>query len=342
MKIAYYEENNYHTEIMGTFLEYFTKIGAEIVLYNTRDKSSTPNYFQQFCKFTIKPHTLLLKEYTLFDLIVIGSSFDTKDFVNKLDKIDYSKFVFICHHPSTIRKAYSKVLVVTPLNCRPNLNPNIQYVLPIHNYNTNFMPIKQNILTIIGRFKDANRNTPDLINLIVGYRHLNFVVYIFSRAVKFIPKQLMKLASIYPNKLQIILKANSDTLDKHLYKSKYILPLVNKNSWYHKDRLSGNIALAYNYNVPLIIDEKLKDIYHIQHCICYQNSLSEIIQNVVSMNDSQYECMVKGFMEEKRTILDANRQVLDSILKRDSILKTDPILKTDSILKTDTMLKTSK
>ena len=38
MKIAYYEENTYHTEIFGTFVEIFKKNNYDITIYNSLDK----------------------------------------------------------------------------------------------------------------------------------------------------------------------------------------------------------------------------------------------------------------------------------------------------------------
>ncbi|AYV85717.1 MAG: hypothetical protein Satyrvirus33_7 [Satyrvirus sp.] len=316
MKIAYYEENSYHTEIMGTFLQYFSNLDAEIVVYNTSDKSYTVNYFQKYCNFVLKPHTELLNDYELYDKIVIGSSAETKDFVAKIGNIDYDKYIFVCHHPNDIKydikSVYKNIIVVTPLNC---INSNVKYIMPIHNYFMDIIPKEENILTIIGRFKDTNRDTYDLINLINNYAYLNFKIYIFSRAKKFIPKILFRLSEIYPQKLQIFLKINSEKMEHYLKQTKYILPLVNKNSWYHKDRLSGSIAMAYNYNIPLIIDERLRNIYNIEHCVVYTNSLSEIIHKVVNASTENYNILVSKFVESKNKIVEENNKILEDLDK---------------------------
>lgn len=314
MKIAYYEENDYHTEIMGTFLQFFSTLNTEITVYNSRDKSSIVGYFNKYCKFSMRPHICILNEYQLFTKIIIGSSGNVNDFVNKLTEIDYNNFIFICHHPSEIKKEYKNVIVLTPLNYNLRLNPNIKYILPIHNYILNFIPNKDNILTIIGRFKDSNRDTNDLINLIVKYHNSNFVVHLFSRIRKFVPNKLLILSKTYPRNLKITFRRNSEQMEEHLKNSKYILPLVGKNSWYHKDRLSGNIALAYNYNIPLIIDEKLRNIYQIENCVTYKNSLSEIIGTVINMPEEQYQQMTLKFMEEKKEILRNNTTTLQNII----------------------------
>ncbi|MEM3062868.1 MAG: hypothetical protein QW303_04920, partial [Nitrososphaerota archaeon] len=87
-----------------------------------------------------------------------------------------------------------------------------------------------------------------------------------------------------------------------------------KNSWYFKDRLSGSIALAYNYNVPMIVDDKLKQIYGIEHCIVYKNSLEEVIEKVVNLAENEYANMVLGFTDKKKKIVGENHLVLKKII----------------------------
>jgi len=314
MKIAYYEENNYHTEIMGMFLEYFSNSDTEITVYNSADMSSSVDYFKKFSNFSLKLHKELINEYDLYDKIIVGSAGNTKDLIDKIDQIDYNKFIFICHLSIDIKKQYKNIIVLTPLNCKIIINPNIKYCLPIHNYIKDVVPFKKNILTIIGRFKDINRDTNDLVNLINKYYDLDFTVQIFVRATKFVPKVLLNLSKKYPNKFKIFLKTSSEKMDEYLKMSKYILPLVSKNSWYHKDRLSGNIALAYNYNVPLIIDEQLQEIYQIKNCITYKNSLSEIIEQIVLMDEQKYNQMVSKFIQSKNEIITNNNSILKQLI----------------------------
>lgn len=329
MKIAYYEENTYHTEIIGSFLEYFSKINADIVIYNTLDKWSAIEYFQNFCKFTVKPNTELVNEYQSFDKIIIGTyeNSSTDDFprrllhsdtstncsilMDKIKNIDQNKFVYICHLQNDINLNHENIIVLTPINL---INPSIKYILPIHNFITDVVPNKNNILTIIGRFKDKNRDTDDLVKLIKNYNHFDFCIHLFSRYKKFVPDVLFKLANEYPNKFKIHLKTKTNILDKHLKNSKYILPLVSKHSCYHKDRLTGNIPLAYNYNVPLIIDKTLQNIYGIENCVSYQNSLTEIIESVTKISEDEYNNLVSKMMEEKKNIISKNITTFNSII----------------------------
>ena len=313
-KIAYYEENNYHTEIMGTFLEYYSNKGFEITVYNTCDKSLTVDFFKKKCNFKVKPHKQIIEDYPDYNIIIVGSAGSCCDFIDKLPKINLSNIIFICHNPTEIKPSYQHVIVLTPLNYLPSINPNISYILPIHGYITENKNLKKNIFTIIGRFKDANRDYNDLVNLIKKYNQHNFIVHIFSRANKFIPNILLELSRSYPQKLKIFLKFNTEKMDKYIQESKYILPLVSKNSWYHKDRLSGNIAIAFNYQIPLIIDQELKKIYNIEHCITYQNSITEVIDYVTNLSEDEYQNMVSKIIDHKKKIIESNNLIMNSII----------------------------
>lgn len=316
MKVAYYEENNFHTEIIGTFLNFFSNNNIKITVYNSSDRSSTLSYFQKISHFELKPHNELVNDHHIYDKIIIGTAGSTKDFLDKVENIDYDKIVPVCHFQvdNTLSTMYKNILVLTPLNIVPN-NKFIKYILPIHNYYNEILLDKRNILTIVGRFKNGNRNTNDLINVVTKYHNLNFMVNLFARAKKFVPPTLFALEKKYSNKIKIYLNSSTEELDKYLKESKFILPLVGKNSWYYRDRLSGCIALAYNYNIPLVIDEKLRNIYRINACCSYQNSLCEVIEEISNMDKDKYYKLVIDVINDKNKIVENNNNVLKEIFK---------------------------
>lgn len=322
MKIAFYEENRYHTEIMGTFLYYFSnKKVDEFTVFNTSDRSMITTYFKRFYNIKIEPHINLINKLNEYDMIIIGTSISVGDLFKDNQNINYDKFVFVCHALEDLNIKYSNVIVLFPLNYRLDINPNTKYILPIHGFDNTITPKKSNILTIVGRFKDKHRDVDDIINLITNFNHLNFIVYIFSRVRKFVNVKLFELQKKYPKNLQIFLKTPNDKLDDYLKQTKFLLPMINKDSWYHKDRLSGNIALAYNYNIPLILDNKTKEIYKIQNCVSYESSITEVIEYVSSndtndTNDINYEKLVENFVKEKNKILETNTQEMNTIFDK--------------------------
>lgn len=309
MRIAYYEENNYHTEIMGGFLQYAVEKSFEVTVYNSADRSSTVQYFQKFCKFDIKPHNELINEYEMYDKIIIGSSSHMKDFVDKIEKVNYNKFIFVCHVASDINPNYKNVIVLTPLNRKIS---RIGYMLPIHSFIDDVSTDKKNVLTVIGRF--VSRDTNDLIRLITTCSHFDFVVHTFFRLQKFVPDVLINLSKKYPDKLKIFVNTKSVAMDTYLKNSKFILPLAMRRGWYHKDHLSGSIALAYNYNIPLIMDTVLQKIYSIEPCIAYTKSIVEVIEKVTTMREDQYQTLVADFIKSKMNIINLNNKLLDKII----------------------------
>lgn len=311
MKIAYYEENNYHTEIFGTFLYYLNVNRINVTVYNNSDKSDYINYYKKICDFELKNTDEILKDHPSFDYIIIGTSYSTehiKDIYNDIK----NKMIPVCHLMENINSDIN-CFVLTPLN---TINNKCHYVLPIHNFITETNNInKKNIFTLVGRFKDNNRDTADILFTLNKFKHLNFELHIYARHIKFIPKSLMEFSKLNPNKLKIFLKTKTNILEKKISESKYLLTLVSKNSCYHKDRLSGIIPLSFNYNIPLIMDKKLNQIYNFSSCLTYENSLSEIIEKATNISDNDYTDLVNQVKDEKINIINNNNLVLSKLLK---------------------------
>ncbi len=311
MKLAYYEENNYHTEIFGTFLYYAFLNNIQITVFNDNDKSGYISYYKNIHNFDLKMTCELEQLHTNFDNIIIGTSSS----INNLKCIESSvshKLIYVCHLLEDVN--HPKNIVLTPLN---KLNSNTHYVLPIHNFITNTVthPKKKNIITLIGRFKDDNRNTKDIIETITKCPELNYEIHIYSRHKKFVPNSLFNLAKIYPARLKIYLKFNTTDLEKRITESKFLVTLATKNSWYHKDRLSGVIPLAFNYNIPLILDDELNKIYNFTSSVVYNESLMDKIQYITNMSDDEYIELIKRTYTEKNRILKENNLILFNLFQ---------------------------
>ena len=322
MKFAYYEENKYHTEIIGLLLEYIIYINSntnkliELTVYNDKDYSNTLNYFKNKYKFKIKNNHSINTDFDEYNYIFIGTS----NAINKINQDiithNNNKLIYICHLKENIMNSFNNIIVLTPLN---NLKNNkIHYILPIHNflnYKENDYKInKNNRIVITGRFKDNHRDVNDLKNFIEYNNNGDFEIIICSRLEKFVPNELYELSKINPLHLKIFIGLNSTELEKIIISSKYICPLVSSESWYFNDRFTGNIALSYNYNKPLIIQNKLRDIYDIKNCLSYENTLIELIDKITNISDSEYINIIKDLYTEKLEIINRNNKKLDSIL----------------------------
>lgn len=307
MKIAYYEENNYHTEILGTFLEPFIENDTEIIVFNDSDNSDYLSYFQKIINYEIKKINEFINLYNSFDIIIVGTSSECSFLYNTSFDLSIikSKIYLISHLTEDLEKAKEfKNIVLTPLN----KNINNFYILPINKFYT---VIQKNVNTckiigLVGRFKDSNRDTKDLINLVSNYSHLNFCIKIFARHKKFIPNEIKILQTKYPNKILIYYKVSTNNLIKQLNTINYFCPLISSNSWYLKDRLSGMIPFAYNFNTPLLLDYKINEIYKLKSPIIYKNSLCEIIESICVKTEADYNKLIKDLVQEKNEICDLN------------------------------------
>jgi len=306
MKIAYYEENDYHTEILGTFLTKFDN--CEITVYNTHDKSEWIQYYKNIWGFDLKPAETLIDNYKLYDKIIIGTSISTELFLDKLDKNKLlDKLLYVCHLKENLNnEIQDKTIVLTPLN----KTPNNYCILPINNLYNDVFPKKDNIIGIIGRFKNNNRDSNELVNLIENYKCHNFSFYLFSRHIKFVPRQLIELQKKYPNHIKIFLKVKTKELVEYFKVIKYLCPLNDDNSIYCKDRLTGIIPLSYNFNIPLLINKKLANIYNIQSGFIYEKSIIEIFENIIAIDDQLYLDKIKCLLEEKKNIIKKNNEQL--------------------------------
>ncbi len=310
MKIGYYEENPYHTEILATFIEPFLDdINNEFIVYNGLDKSEWVNYYQKYYKFNLKSHLDIIQDLDNLDKIIIGTSTNTEFFLQKISKEKYesikNKIFYVTHLKEDLNIFDNdKTIVLSPLNKNNNNN----YILPINNCYTNTNYKKEKLIFgIIGRFKHENRDADEIINLINNNKNKDFQIYIFSRHLKFVPNKLIDIQKKYPDKLQIFLKKNTEFLVNKFNQIKYLIPIANKDSIYYKDRLTGIIPLSYNFNIPLIIESKLAEIYNINSCIKYENTIQEVFEKISNINYSE---LLITIMNEKKNIINNNNNIL--------------------------------
>ena len=306
MKIAYYEENSFHTEIIGTFI--FNHRKDEICIFNNDDLSQTLDTYAKIENFKIIDKNLFDVCANTFDRIYISYSHTTDEMYSKLE--NKNKVYVICHLKSEIKPEFKNVIVLTPINHTPGKT---YYILPIHGFD---MDKKDKMrlakldcdISVIGRFKDNNRDYKDLMKLIKEHEDKDFRLDIYSRHVKFVPKELQELSKSHISTLRILTKLNTAAINKRISDSKFILTNVSKDSCYYKDRLTGMIPLAFNLNIPLIIDYRLKAIYNIRSCIEYKDSVTEVINDIVKMEVPKYYRMVEEFKKEKNMILQYNHE----------------------------------
>ncbi len=295
--IAYYEENDFHTEIIPSFLYNFD---CSFNIYNNQDLS----YYLNYKNFNLKNKNFFLndvKNYN-FNKIIISYSHTTNDLYNNLKKIYTEDNIYVvCHLKEEIGN-FKNIIVLTPLN-----NFNHIYFLPIHNFNKINNVVKKNNFAIIGRFKDNNRDFKEIVNIINKFNKYNFCFYFFTRNYKSIPIELKNIENTYPNHFQVYDNLNDSDLEKMISRTKFIFTFVSKNSCYLNDRLSGMIPLSFNFNIPLVTDNNIKNIYELDNCISYYKNIEEVFLDILNITNDKYNELVDKLYNQKNKIIDENK-----------------------------------
>lgn len=291
MKILYYEHNNFHIEILGTFLCNI----PDLTVCCDKDRSNYLDYYMKSSKFKHIDYEYLLDTICFFDKIIIGS-FDEDCPLLKLDCFNsiLHKIVSINHDiTNDIVNKYD----ITKISFIPSY---YNYIIPIHNfYGFKYSIGKQNVL--IGRIIEKIKNIKQLKKFINKNKEK---LIIHCRNRKSICDDIF-------NNRNIDLYINKDTMFfiSQLYKIRYIIMCNNDN--YYDNIFSGSIAMSYNFNKPLICDKKTALKYNINSALIYDNDIDEIIDKI---NDNiLYEKLCNILIEEKKQILQHNTNVLCNI-----------------------------
>lgn len=318
MRLAYYEEKDYHTEIMGLFLDYCIQGNHRCDYFNDKDQSGFLDHYESI--LNIKPKLSRYKNVELrgkivdYDYVIIGTM-GCSSLIDDLITKEPGKFLQVYHNDDDLKKDHSghprltkneKVIVLTPLNRK--VGP---YLLPIFRPPLAMTVPKKNekIIAIVGRFTQ-HRTYESLLPLL----KLDYTIWVISRRPKFVPEALVELANRTP-KIKISYKLNAQKMSEILIRSRYLLCIAEDDSWYYKDRLTGTIPLSYNYDLPLIIPGKLNNIYKIKVGIEYDEpeSIPERLREIDS-TPGKYENIIQTLQEQKQEIVTENRKILERSL----------------------------
>lgn len=303
INIAYFEENPFHTEIIGTFIEFFIKFNINFTIFNTYDPSKYIEFFSKFSNtsLSIKNSNSLFNIINTFHFIIIGTSYNTNNLKNIIKNFDNSKIIHIAHLNIAIKNS-QKTIVLTPLN----ITPLTKFILPIHNiYNITHPNKHNNIIAIIGSFENRDYNQ---LHTLLKY---NIHIHLFSRFKK---DSHIDLLSKQFNNLSLFFDKNTIEIEELFKNVKYIWCSVKDNGCYFKDRLTGLIPLSFNFNIPLIINKKLNDIYNLKSTITY-NNISDIPNIINNINNNQYNDIINNLICEKNIIINNNHSLFKNIFQ---------------------------
>ena len=314
MKIGYYEELSCHLEVLGAFIEILQE-EHELVVYNNGDKSQWLEYYKNLYNIKSKNIETIFTDYQNLDMIIVGTSFETKKILEFNNSDFNNKCVYVCHlQENTANFPDNKVFVLSPLNKTISNT----YIFPIISKNMHEKSIDKLRIGIVGRFKKDNRDVSDLLKLLDS-DYDNYEIIIYSRHPKFVPQVLKDKQSEKPHILKIKYRVSTEKMLRDFTKISYLWPLIQKGSEYHDDRLSGALPLGFNLNTPLILDKTTADIYEIESAKIYNNSILEIFDSIYVHNNDSYSNIIHHMENERNMIIGRNKTNMESFFFSSSI-----------------------
>ena len=331
-KFAIYQKGPRHTEIIGFLINCLQNISqnCHIDIYNNTDECKNWVEFYSLL-FNIPDENrfdseLIYQNYSQYDLIISTTLTDT------LHIPDCDKILYIAHVRSHIFLPFMKKrLTLSPLTA--TVCSVADWTLPVFEVNNSFEPIpKPQKFGIVGRPFQHFRNMADIIELIKAPHQEAFSIEFIGMSLH-IDRTLEALgvsSSFNQDDVKpMILNMKKDLIDlnfnrnlptvqyiQRLMQCKFLLTTVQEGEFYHKDRLTGTIPLAINFNIPLIIDQKTANIYSIDNtmAIIYDKSLLEVIEYALAIPDEEYFDLIRNMRKYKSQHVAKNITVLNKFI----------------------------
>ena len=327
IKFAIFQPSQKHTEIFGTFIEYFLKMGFNFdIFYNSsNDKYSFIDYYQRLFnkKFKIFSPKRLFERMHLYDYFLFTTS---KDLLPTIFKLIPEKCVYVVHQSTYHLSHMRKSIIVSPLIRSDSLSiVEKPYVLPIYRKINNLIITNKNNFAVIGTFR-FNKSTRvcydkdmDQIEKLLKMKFKkDFKIFFFMRKNDW--RKLSRYFPIIKNNNRIVNYPGLSTINmvKKLENVKFILPLAKKKGLFHWERLTGSIPLAVNLNIPMVIDEELMNIYDLKGCITYKNNLYESFDKALNINKSDYSELIEQVVRYKAENSKINEKKLNKLFFSDN------------------------
>ena len=302
-----------HTEIFGTFIELILKNNWTLTIYYnlfTDEYSYLPYYYYLFNKeIPLKPTGQLVLDTDNIDYYIYASASDHNRMSERFKTPEfYSKSIYVQHQNYHLKDFMKNNLIVSPVINLKYTNP--QYILPIYKSYKKLHyknPDNKLILAIIGGIRSSStgkildRNINLITDILEKYPNQNYEFHFFMRKWDLIA--ICRKMPFLENhsKIKTFSGLSTPELIKKLRCAKFILPIAKKNGWFYNQRLTGSIPFAINFNIPLLIDRKLAEIYNLQnYCYLYEDNLTEIFDDILNMDINNYHKYIEKIVTFKR------------------------------------------
>ena len=338
MKVALVQVSDRHTETIGGIIESFPE-GSTFDIYHEHIESPYSciahftTLFDEINEISKNP----IPNPDDYDAIIMLTSYEHKHFADTSWKTAAKgKTLGVAHHGKDVMKAShggAHVFALSPLLTTDMIlkSPDygktwevkkspgsVRWMLPIYEREIPKV-VKKNYLTVVGlsSYTRKGRDTDDFFRMVEWFNENkpDWIIRVISRPH---PQFLNRLAK-YPF-IEVIQKAETERLIEMVQESKFLLTLCIKDGWYHKDRMSGVLPLAYNNNVPLITDSKIIDIYGLGGCMVYNESITEILGEIVEMTDNDYNAIIVAQKKYKKERIKLNKTTVNGILIESGVI----------------------
>lgn len=330
IKIALIQVSKKHTEIIGTFIEYFVNKNFEFdVFYDIENDRYTflPYYKALFnAKFNIYHPDTLRENLDSYDYYIYTTSSDK---VRNILIKRPNRTIYITHEPHHPRPFMFKNIIVSPNIRNEHFGHNItEYILPIYRqYIESHGFFDKNVFAIIGaiRYHERDRDIKLLLEVLEKYKDREDIVFhIYMRKKDWMTISRKHKILKNNNMIKFYPGLTTEKMINSLKKVKYILPLAKHGGWFHWQRLTGSIPLAINMNIPLIVDKKLEAIYDLKGVISYDKSINEVIDAACNISKKDYTQLIFELVEYKKNKYLENKKKLDYIFLKQGQPNFDP------------------
>lgn len=157
------------------------------------------------------------------------------------------------------------------------------------------------VFMVQGTFENNRRNYTTLVKTVKELKHRHdFVVIMMGSggAANRIKNQLKDCG----DKIKWLTGLKYDRFFDEIYKSHFVLPLVDRNSSvkseYFKDKITSSVMMAIGHQVPMLCDTKIEEIYGLskENCITYDNPVEfkEKFIKAIEMKQDEYDSLVSN------------------------------------------------
>jgi len=313
-----------HTEILGTFIEIILKNKWDLTIYYNleQDEYTFVKFYNQLFEkeLNVKPTNQLIENIEEIDYFIFASSTDEAKMpeIFKKNELAY-KTIYVQHQAAHFFPFMLKNIMVSPVIHSEELDKTkTTYMLPIYKTykKLHWSPLnKTTIFAVIGGIranqygKIFDRNLDMIQEILQKYPKGNYEFWFFMRKWDWIwISRKYKFLRENP-KIFGFPGLETDLMIKSLRRAKFILPLAKKGGWFYWQRLTGSIPLAINFNIPMVMDRELAQIYGLENTsVIYENSMSEIMDDILDMKDEEYYKLVEANVKYKIDICKNNEK----------------------------------